>query len=171
MLPPQDRRSCRYHWCGETRRSTPKESEAALEASYFLSWGRKGRRCTYGYSSLAFSTWTSSRCFLCLVSPLAKLLLQTATSQTLAQESQYFLKMVTQDDNVVYLVLSIWGVTASSGKTLQPSVPEICYSNWTFLPLWCVRMAVLPKMSSKALVLPEPEHYSFCEYLSKMFDC
>lgn len=31
-----------------------------------------------------------------------------------------------QDDNVVYPVLSIWGVTASSGRTLQASIPEIC---------------------------------------------
>lgn len=76
-----------------------------------------------------------------------------------------------QDDNVVYPVLSSWRVTASSGITLQASVPEVCYSHRAFLPLWCACMAVLPKMTSKALVLPESEHYSLHEYLSKMSDC
>lgn len=94
-LPPWDRRSCHRHCCGETRRSPhPKGSRAAPAASDFLSRGRKGRSCTHGSSSLAFSRWMASRCSLRWASPPTGLLLQTATSQILAQESQYFLKMV-----------------------------------------------------------------------------
>lgn len=69
-LPPWDRRSCHRHCCGETRRSPhPKGRRAAPAASDFLSRGRKGRRCTHGSSSLAFSRWMASRCSLRWASP------------------------------------------------------------------------------------------------------
>lgn len=167
-LPPWGRRSCHCHCCGETRRFPHKGSKAALATSNFLSWGRKERRSTHVLSSLAFSRWRASRWSLWRALSADCYFPNPCTGQLVLPRDG---ESDGQDGNIIYPVPSTWGVTASSGITLQASVPEMCHSRWAFLPLWCARIAVLPKTTSKALVLLESERYPLREYLSKIFDC
>lgn len=155
-LPPWDKKSCHCHCCGETRRSLHKGSKVALTASNFLSCGRKERRSTHVLSSLAFSRWRASGWSLWRAPSADCYFPNPCTGQLVLPKDG---ESDGQDGNIMCPVLSSWGVTASSGITLQASVPEICHSCWAFLSLWCACMAVLPKMISKALVLLESECY------------
>lgn len=173
-LPPQDRRSCQCHHCGERRRSPPKGEQSCPGSIPFLQ-PREERKEVHPWA-LLFSLFKVDS--FMVVSALG------FPTRRAPSADCYFPNPCTgesvfpkdgesegQDDNVVYPVLSSWEVTASSGITLEASIPEICYSHWAFLPLWCACMVVLPKMTSKALVLSKSEHYSLHEYLSKMSDC